>query len=71
MTKTVTCQSTSCPSRRRHHDEPYEPRGPQTFEAPIDAKGPFFCSIECQAYGKSELKDEHEGRSEGTSSIPD
>jgi hypothetical protein len=55
--KVVTCESTSCPKRRRHHDEPYRPRGLQKFEVPDDAVGPFYCSIECSVYGKNEKKE--------------
>lgn len=55
--KTVTCESTSCPNRRKHHEEPNIPRGIQAFQVPDDATGPFYCSIECSVYGASEKRD--------------
>lgn len=53
----VKCMSTSCPGRRRHHDEPYVARGDQWVEAPDGHPGPYFCSLECWSYWKAEQKE--------------
>ena len=51
--KKVACASSSCPSRRVHHERP-EPRGLQEFWVPTSVAGPFYCSIECSVYGRTE-----------------
>lgn len=48
--KIVECSYAECGGRRRHHEEPYEPRGVRHIEVPDDHMGPMFCSLECAAY---------------------
>ena len=56
--KRVLCASTSCPSRRVHHERPDIPRGEQWFWVPEETPGPCYCSVECSVYGKKELEEE-------------
>lgn len=51
--KRVCCASTSCPGRRKHHENP-EPRGLQYFWVDETTEGPYYCSIECSIYGQHE-----------------
>lgn len=52
--KRVTCNGPYCAQRRVHHEDQFTMRGkPVEFDAPADAVGPFFCSLECWAYWKS------------------
>jgi hypothetical protein len=55
--KQVQCSSTSCPNRRRHHEDP-APRGPQLFWVPEDIIAPWFCSVECRCYYHAEVKEQ-------------
>ena len=56
--KKVVCASTSCPARRVHHERPDEPRGLQEFWVPAATQPPYFCSIECSVYWKTEVLEE-------------
>ena len=56
--KKVACVSPSCAGRRVHFEQPDVARGEQTFWVPATHPGPFFCSIECAIYWKSEMKKE-------------
>lgn len=49
-TKSVVCMGPGCASRRIHHEHPHIERGTQFLDVPFDHPGPYFCSIECQAY---------------------
>jgi hypothetical protein len=43
----VPCPGPGCADRRRHHDDPYTPRGPQMVESDGEL---MFCSLECAIY---------------------
>lgn len=48
--KHIKCNAMGCETRRRHHEMPEEPRGPQMVEVPDNHMGPVYCSLECAAY---------------------
>lgn len=52
--KRVLCGSTSCPARRRSHEDD-TPRGEVWFWVTVDAREPCYCSMECSVYGQKEL----------------
>lgn len=66
--KKVQCACFGCENRRRSHDDPYTPRGPQYIKVPDDYQGRAFCSIECSVYAKyydaveTKEKEDHEAK---------
>ncbi len=67
--KKVKCDGPFCAQRRVHYENQFTMRGkPIEFDVPVEAVGPYFCSIECWSYYKGVKRngvDEH-GRRDGT-----
>lgn len=46
----LLCAGVGCAERRRHHEDPDTPRGPQYVDVPDDFEGErAFCSLTCAA----------------------
>jgi len=54
--KKVQCSYPGCSNRRSHYQDLKMTRPHRWLEVPNDHEGYAYCSLECQAYHKAELK---------------